>query len=750
MSTPAAAAGPAAANHAAPLPSGLFTPKETAAIRALNAHSLDDLLRIPPRRYSTPGPLSDLRTLTEGEDVSVRATVVSARDRRMSNRPGHLLDVRIRDEDGDTLPLTFFLFKDHLVAWHLGRLREGARVLVSGTVSEFRGEPQIAHPDYVLLPEEPTAEEEDSIREALRPAPVYPLRGSASQKLMRSLMAKALAHAGDLTDPIPASVRTERGLPSLHEAVRGLHAPASVEDAARAERYFRFEEAFIIQSIFARRRAQDAHDLAPVLATVGPLSTGLDARLPFTLTDSQREVGEQIAERISAQHPTSLLLQGDVGSGKTIVALRAMVRAVDSGYQAALLAPTEVLARQHADTLRSLLGRLGRGGRLDAEDGATTIHLLVGSQKVGERRAALLDLMNGTAGIVVGTHALLTDSVDFLALGLVIIDEQHRFGVDHRRQLRSKGPDGLRPHMMVMTATPIPRTAALSLVGDLDSLQLAGREREGAHVTSYVVPLGDAAWRERMWERMLEEVRAGRQAFVVCPRIDPDDEPASEHEEEGAEHMALHGVLETAEMLNARPDTDGVRIEVLHGRLPSEEKKRRMEEFAAGEIDVLVATTVIEVGVDVPNASIMIVLDAERFGLAALHQLRGRIGRGEHPGIAFFATQSARGSAAHSHLGDLAATTDGFALAELDLARRGSGDLVGEVQSGTGVAVRFLDLARDAQLIGEAREDALVIEALRSGSLPGVDHVRPTEAELAALDAAISRRGADASDVERS
>ncbi|MCT1866545.1 ATP-dependent DNA helicase RecG [Dermabacter sp. p3-SID358] len=740
-------------------PAGLFTPKESAAARGLGARDLEDLVRIPPRRYAAPGPLRDLRHLSEGEDISVIVTVERTRERTMKNRRGTLLDVRVRDDEGESIQLTFFLFKAHLVSWHMSRLREGTRVLVSGTVSRYRGENQIAHPDYVLLAENPSAEEERDIAKALEPAPVYPLRGSATQKLMRAVFAKALRHASDLREVIPAAIRRERNLPSIHEAARLLHAPHESEDVERALRYFRFEEAFIIQSIFARRRAQDVADSAPALATYGALSRALDERLPFQLTPSQEEVGEQIAERIAESHPTSLLLQGDVGSGKTVVALRAMARAVDSGYQAVLLAPTEVLARQHYSTITTMLGDLARRGHLDAHEAATRVRLLVGAQKASERRESLLDLMSGEAGIAVGTHALLTDNVDFLKLGLVIIDEQHRFGVDHRRQLRMKGPGELRPHMMVMTATPIPRSAALALVGDLDSLTLKGRPREGADVSSFVVPLGDDVWRERMWERALEEIRAGRQVFVVCPRIDPDEAAeVGEVEASGAPPVLslgidhpLHAVTPTLETLRAKPGFEPVRIEELHGRLSSDLKRERMEAFAAGEIDVLVATTVIEVGVDVPNASVMIVLDAERFGLAQLHQLRGRIGRGEQPGIAFFATQFGRGSAQHAGLTELAGTTDGFALAELDLERRGGGDLVGDIQSGTSVAVRFLDVGRDARMILEAREDALVTEALARGSLTTSSLEPPTPGELDALDAAIARhstRGVD--DLERS
>lgn len=704
----------------------VLTPAELKGVRALGAEDLEGLLRIVPNRYVIPGALRALQDVHEGEDVSAVVHVVSARDRRMRSRAGSILEVTVTDGT-DRLVLTFFLQRDHLVQWHRSRLRPGERIVVFGTVKHApgparaeRGElPQIAHPRYEIV-----GEDDALLREAMRPIPVYPLRRSTKQSTMRSALASALPHASEAVSAIPAAVLAAQGLPALEQALHLIHAPRTADDIPAGLSHLVFEEAFVLQAIFAQRRALDARTPAPALEGAGPLQPMLEERLPLTLTGAQRTVREAILERIGRDHPANLLLQGDVGSGKTIVALLAMIRAVDSGHQAALLAPTEVLAEQHFRTITALMGDLSRAGRLDGHPQATAVRLLTGSQRTAQRRETLLDVTSGTAGIVVGTHALLSDPVEFAALGLVVIDEQHRFGVDHRRRLRSKGPAGGSPHVIVMSATPIPRTAALATLGDLDILTLDESPSGRTPITSFAVPEENQAWEQRMWSRVGEEIAEGRQAFVVCARIEESEEaPPSTLELDGlsppetagagdaAGEIAPRGVEETARRLAARPELAGARIGVLHGRMSSEDKQLVMGEMVEGRLDLLVATTVIEVGVDVPNATAMVVLDAERFGVSQLHQLRGRVGRGEHPGIAFFATRAPRGSAVLPHLQEIAGTTDGFALAELDLRRRGSGDLVGEVQSGLGRTLRFLDVLRDAEAIARAREAAFAVVA---------------------------------------
>jgi ATP-dependent DNA helicase RecG len=723
----------------------LLISKESRAMASFGVRDLDAMLRFPPRRYVVPAPLRSLREISAGEEVSAIVQVDSVRSRAMKRRYGFILEVTVSDGT-ESLPLTFFLPKPHHVDWYEQRLPLGATILVRGTVGidEYRDSLQLTHPDF-----EPVEDTEEGRAWAQRPRPVYPLRQNISQATMRSATEKGLEYADTLSRPVPAEILERRGLPSLAEAARLVHVPLTTAELRRGRAHLRYEEAFVLQAIFAQRRAQDERTPAPQLRAEGPLQELFDARLPFTLTDGQREIGDRLAERIGNGHPTSALLQGDVGSGKTVIALRAMLRAVDSGHQAALLAPTEVLAEQHHRTLTGLLGELSRAGQLDAHPEATRVRLLTGSQRTAARRETLLDVTSGQAGIVVGTHALLTEGVEFASLGLVVVDEQHRFGVDHRRRLRAKGPQGMSPHVVVMTATPIPRTAALATVGDLDVLTLAESPGRRAGVESFVVHEKLPAWEQRMWQRAGEEIRAGRQVFVVCARIDEDDAaddaPAPPVlDEHGAEKVPAlepaRGVTQTAERLAARPELAGARIGILHGRLTGEEKQQVMDQMVRGEIDLLVSTTVIEVGVDIPNASVMVVLDAERFGVSQLHQLRGRVGRGEHPGIAFFDTSAVVDEEHSRHLRAIADAPDGFALAELDLRRRGAGDLVGEEQSGLQRTLKHLDVLRDAAWIEQAREDAFALVA----EDPDLEH-HPD------LAGAVANRLRDADpDVERS
>jgi ATP-dependent DNA helicase RecG len=442
--------------------------------------------------------------------------------------------------------------------------------------------------------------------------------------------------------------------------------------------------------------------------------------LPFTLTAGQLEVGEALTRDLAGEHPMNRLVQGDVGAGKTIVALRAMLQAVDAGRQAAMLAPTEVLAGQHARTLRELLGPLAKAGELGGADQATQVTLLTGSLGAKARKQALLDTVSGAAGIVVGTHALIQDRVEFADLGLLVVDEQHRFGVEQRDALR--GRDGERtPHLLVMTATPIPRTVAMTVYGDLEISAL--RELPGGRspIATTVVPVGEKpAWLERAWGRLREEVAAGHQAFVVCPRIgegangggpsagedfDGDLDADDPEGPDGGERRPPLAVLDIAPMLAEGP-LAGLRVGVLHGRLHSDDKDAVMRAFSAGELDVLVATTVIEVGVDVPNATAMVIMDADRFGLSQLHQLRGRVGRGAAPGVCLLVTEAPPGTTARERLDAVASTTDGFELARRDLELRREGDVLGASQSGRRSGLRLLSLLRDEQTISDARDHA--------------------------------------------
>ena len=514
-----------------------------------------------------------------------------------------------------------------------------------------------------------------------------------------------------------------------------MHRPSDWAELGRARRRLRYEEALVLQCLLARRRSeQSAERTAARRPQPGGLLESFDARLPFELTEGQREVGSVLADELARETPMHRLLQGEVGSGKTVVALRAMLAAVDAGGQAALLAPTEVLAAQHHRSITGMLGDLAEGGMLGGSEIGTRVVLLTGSQPTSARKRALLDITSGEAGIVVGTHALLQDPVDFLDLALVVVDEQHRFGVEQRDALRSKGTQP--PHVLVMTATPIPRTVAMTVFGDLETSTLRELPRGRQPITTHVVPHDRPAWVARAWERVAEEVRAGRQAYVVCPRIsaegstsegedledlpEADDaggpaggeldlEPGSEGAEAAPEHE-MASVEQVHADLTEMLALAGLTIEQLHGRMSPEDKDDVMSRFATGRIDVLVSTTVIEVGVDVPNASVMVILDAERFGVSQLHQLRGRVGRGGHPGLCLLVSGS-RVPSATERLEAVAGTTDGFELARLDLGQRREGDVLGTRQSGGRSHLEFLSLLRDEDLVVSAREDAVALVA---------------------------------------
>jgi ATP-dependent DNA helicase RecG len=539
---------------------------------------------------------------------------------------------------------------------------------------------------------------------------VYPATARLSSWKIAACCAAALDALDDLDDPLPEPVRHRRGLVELRTALEGVHRPQTATDHVEGRNRLRYDEALVTQVVLARRR----HLLDGLQAVARPpvqagLAADFDKRLPFSLTAGQRQVGAEIATDLARGRPMHRLLQGEVGSGKTVVALRAMLQVIDAGGQAALLAPTEVLAVQHHRTLARMLGDLAHGGMLGGAPGATRMALLTGSLSAAARRQALLDTASGAAGIVVGTHALLEDRVQFAELGLLVVDEQHRFGVEQRAALTERG-DGPRPHVLVMTATPIPRTVAMTVFGDLDTSVLAEVPAGRQGVQTSVVPFRERpAWWDRAWVRVREEVSRGHQAYVVCPRIGDGDEPADDAVDLAADDQtaqsSLHGVLATAAEL-AGGALAGLRVEVLHGRMAADDKDSVMNRFAAGQVDVLVATTVIEVGVDVPNATVMVVLDAERFGLSQLHQLRGRVGRGAAPGLCLFVTEAEDASPARQRLDAVSATSDGFEVSRLDVALRREGDVLGALQSGRRSSLRLLSVVDHEDVITDARADA--------------------------------------------
>lgn len=719
------------------------------ALEKLGLVTVEDLLRHYPRRYGTPGEFTDMSRLTLGEHVTVMAEVRTTTVRQMRSRGGAMLEAIVTD-GRDTLQLTFFAKRAGVLRMHEDKLRPGRTGLFTGTVGDYRGRRQLVHPDYLIVGVDAT-DADEAVLEASRPIPIYPAAASAPTwriaKAVRTVLDPLLE--ADVPDPVPAALRDKHGHGTLLEALRDVHVPDDEAAAKRGQARLTYEEALVLQASLARRKAdRESHAAAARVGRSGGLLDAFDARLPFPLTAGQVSVGEEIAADLARETPMLRLLQGDVGAGKTIVALRAMLRVVDSGGQAALLAPTEVLAAQHERTLRALLGPLAEGGMLGGAENATRVTLLTGSQGAAARRQALGEAASGSAGIVVGTHALLSETVQFADLGLVVVDEQHRFGVEQRDALRSRAERV--PHTLVMTATPIPRTVAMTVFGDLETSQLTEKPAGRAEITTHVVPADNAAWMTRTWSRVREEVDAGRRVYVVAPRIDADvpedddaldpalldgDAGAAADAGEGgkAPKRPLEAVTDVVERLRALPVLAGVSIGVMHGRLPADQKDAAMSAFADGRTPVLVSTTVIEVGVDVREASVMVVLDAEHFGISQLHQLRGRIGRGNLPGLCLLVSHAEDGTLAHERLTAVAGTTDGFALAEKDLELRREGDVLGAAQSGGRNSLRLLRVMKDADVLAQAREDA--------AALIGEDPTLASAPELAAaIDAWLGER----------
>jgi ATP-dependent DNA helicase RecG len=729
-----------------------------ALAKHLGIGTVRDLLNHYPFRLADRGSLTDLNALVIGEHATVSAEVAdvkvfSMRPDPRRRGPNVRHEVIVTDGTGQ-LVLTFFrqpYIKD--------KLAPGTRGLFSGKVGLFNGRRQLAHPAFQVFPDEDAS---DVTGEYVkwRLIPVYP----ATQRIASWEIAKATQTVveqlpDDLPDPLPAVIRERHGLIGWTDAMRGLHHPTSAEEWGRAKERLKFDEAFVLQTVLAQRRHVAAEHLAVARPRrAGGLLDHFDAQLPYALTTGQREVGDRLSLDLAAPHPMQRLLQGEVGSGKTVVALRAMLQVVDAGGQAALLAPTEVLAQQHFRSITDLLGPMAQAGMLGGSDLATRVALVTGSLGSRARRSALLDAQSGAAGIVIGTHALLEEQVQFAELGLVVVDEQHRFGVEQRAGLTTKAKAA--PHVLVMTATPIPRTVAMTVFGDLDVSTMRDLPPGRAQVTTTVVPLWQhPRWLDRAWERIREEVAQGRQAYVVCTRIDDtQSHPPSKAKrvaalverdsdrlpgrqtsagnritlvvDDGESLVDLNveedprtlpptvSLIETYAMLIAGP-LAGLRVEMLHGRLAPDVKDDVMLRFAAGEIDVLVSTTVVEVGVDVANASVMVVMDADRFGVSQLHQLRGRVGRRKIPGLCLLVTAAFRDAPSLERLEKVAATSDGFELSRVDLEYRREGDVLGAAQAGTRSSLRLLSVFRDEDVIAAARADAELIVAGDPGL---VDH----------------------------
>jgi ATP-dependent DNA helicase RecG len=666
--------------------------------------SIGDLMRHYPRRYMVRGELSDISALHEGDETTILAQVYSASTRPMRGRKGSMLEVVVTDGT-DKLSLTFFN-----QAWREKDLKVGRQGLFAGKVGVFNNKKQLAHPDYEMIPD---GSDVDSAVEGFagKYLPVYPASAKLPSWKISQCAQLAIGSLEEIEDFLPTSIREKHNYPSLHQALVQLHQPADLDHAELSRERLTFDEAFLLQSLLVMRRIE----LKKLNSTSrkrisGGLLDAFDATLPFELTAGQVAVCKEIESDLAQPHPMHRLLQGEVGSGKTIVALRAMLAVVDSGGQAALLAPTEVLAAQHLRTIQKLLGELGLGGMLGGSEKATQITLITGSQSAAARKEALAMAASGSAGIVIGTHALLGEKVEFKDLGLIVVDEQHRFGVEQRDALKEKAV--LPPHLLVMTATPIPRTVAMTVFGDLDVSTLRELPLGRQPITTHVVPVKEKpSFLERAWQRINEEVAQGHQAYIVAPRISADSDANADIDFLfGEESSEITSVEELAPTLHAGP-LKGLKIAILHGRLSADEKDSTMQAFTKGEIDVLVSTTVIEVGVDVPNATIMVIMDADRFGVSQLHQLRGRVGRGTSPGLCLLVTQCEEETPARERLNAVAGTLDGFELSRIDLEQRREGDVLGASQSGTQSHLRLLRVLRDEALIEQAREDAELLIA---------------------------------------
>jgi ATP-dependent DNA helicase RecG len=650
--------------------------------------TIAELLEHYPRRYSKRGELTPISSLPIGEVVTVVGEVVSTSSRRLKGRSGNLLEVVITD-GSKTLTLAFF--NQH---WREKELHAGVRGLFSGRIGVFSNKLQLAHPDYELFSQEIHDSEAKAWAEL--PIPIYPASGTLTTWKIQKSVELALSAMSEIKEVLPAALLKKHKILPLSEAIHQIHAPKVDGEWQAARDSLRFHEAMLLQIQLALSRSK-RNQVEASVRTPGELLGLFDKRLPFELTDGQRTVGQEIEKDLASGHPMHRLLQGEVGSGKTLVALRAVLTVAQSGGQSAVLAPTEVLASQHYESIRNALG--------DELSKALGLRLLTGQMSTAERKIAMLDIASGKCLLAIGTHALISEKVQFFDLSFVVVDEQHRFGVGQREALRAKSKTA--PHVLTMTATPIPRTMAITVFGDLEISTLAELPKGRQPIATHVVELSKPALVARVWQRVAEEVEAGRQAFVVCPRIDGElveegSEP-SETEEEVEQGPAPAAAVEVVEALRLNPALSGLNIGLMHGRQSLEDKTAVMQAFTAGEVQVLVSTTVIEVGVNVPNATAMVILDADRFGISQLHQLRGRVGRGAHPGVCLMVSASEPGSLAIQRLDAVASTVDGFKLSELDLEIRGEGDVLGNLQSGGKSQLKLLRVIKDAELIQKCK-----------------------------------------------
>ncbi len=701
--------------------------------------TVNELLRHYPRRYVVRGELTDISKLLADDEVTILAQIEAVNLRRANGK--NILEVVVTDGSAN-LSLTFFN-----QAWREKDLKSGRVGLFAGKVGEFKGKRQLSHPDYQLIPDGDDVDA--AVAEfAGKFLPVYPATSKLPSWKVMQCVKLALDSLDELPDYLPPEIAEKYKYPNLKKAFSDIHQPPDLDSAENARQRLTFDEALLLQLLLGQRRNEIVKLSTKSRTPNTPvLVAAFEEKLPFKYTAGQVEVNAEIEKDLSNKYPMHRLLQGEVGSGKTVVALRAMLSVVDSSGQAALLAPTEVLAQQHFRTITKLLGELAQSGTLQGGSIGTQVELLTGSLPAASKKVIHAKLASGETGIVIGTHALISDGVAFDDLGLVVVDEQHRFGVEQRDALRMKAKQP--PHLLVMTATPIPRTVAMTIFGDLDISTLRELPSGRVAITTHLIPvLEKPHFLNRAWERVKEEASKGHQIYIVAPRIANPNKKLTEREmvaaqllgEEYLDNEQMSAVEELAPEL-ANGALKGLKIAMLHGRQSSEVKEQTMSAFAKGEIDVLIATTVIEVGVDVANASMMVIMDADRFGVSQLHQLRGRVGRGSVPGLCLLVSNAQEDSQSMTRLAAVAATLDGFELARLDLEQRKEGDVLGASQSGGRSHLRLLRVLRDEDLIERAREAALKILSTD----PQINHLPELKNEVAKLQSDEAARFMDKS-----
>lgn len=775
-----------------PVSSVMTNKRRVGALKSLGVLTVGDALTYYPFRVTDPVPLRAIREARIGEPMAFTAEVRAVRVASSGARGNGRLEVVVDDsafaasrrQPGAIARLVFFSHKKQYLDWMSGRLRQGTCVVVAGTPGVFNDQLQFTHPEVLTVGMHPTSrykfvrEEnqpldvhnvslgaptsprpdvespEEGLTRVCRPRSVYHASSRISSDHIHDSildMLRLLAESEDsavseekeeedsrarlmsglaraIPDILPERIRADKDLMHRAEAFLNIHDPVSTKEFHRAIATLRYEEAFVCQTALLQARAHAGHASAEPCPDV-TLRDAMIASLPFSLTGGQREVIDSIAADMSRDHPMQRLLQGEVGSGKTVVALAAMLQAVGSGRQAVLVAPTQVLAEQHHRTITAMVDRMTEQAATDSDGhplSAPPVILLTGGMKLAARRRALATAASGEPCIVVATHAAFSKTFQAPNLALAVIDEQHRFGVEQRESLRGKALSGKAPHLLIMTATPIPRTAAMTWFGDLDISWLAELPGGRKPIRTFVVPEADGPLMGSMFAHIRRRIDVGERAYVVCARIDDADEAgegdvldeamATESAQSARNGAApplrpLHTVVQIADRLAKLPQFQGVQFATLTGRDDDATKQQVMAGFASGETPILVATTVIEVGVDVPQASCMVVFDADRFGLSQLHQLRGRVGRGGTSSWSFLVSQAEPGSLGEQRLAVIRDTTDGSTIAEEDLRLRGAGDVLGDAQSGGKSSLKLLRVVKDADLIVDARERAEVLLA---------------------------------------